>query len=220
MRPTLDDQWGGKNRDLSALPLLVQRAMGLARTAGFSRSCLPEVGRLLSVLTHTVSNGTVGEIGTGYGVGTAWMAYGLAPSAHLVTVELDVQAAQAAASLFHGQDNVQVIAGDWRELLFHGPFRLLFIDARDAKANDPEPVLDALAPGGMAILDDFTPLDQWPEEWHGCPDPVRNFWLYNLRLASTEILVRPDSAVILAVRTASEKDTEDAPEDGSTPGLN
>jgi predicted O-methyltransferase YrrM len=161
----------------------------------------------------------VGEIGTGYGVGTAWMAHGLAPSTRLVTVELEVQAAQAAASLFDGQDNVEVIAGDWRELLSHGPFNMLFIDAGEAKANDPEPVLDALAPGGMAILDDFTPLDQWPEEWRGRPDPVRNFWLHNPRLASTEILVRPDSAVILAVRTGLEKDSEDVPEQGSTSGL-
>lgn len=77
-------------------PQLVSRALTVARRSRFDRSCTAEVGRLLAVLAGTVRGGTVGEIGTGCGVGAAWMASALAPGAALVTVELDPTRAETA----------------------------------------------------------------------------------------------------------------------------
>ena len=57
---------------LTGLPPLVERAVDLARRAGFAHSCRPEHGRLLSALA--AGAGTIGETGTGYGVGLAWLA--------------------------------------------------------------------------------------------------------------------------------------------------
>ena len=54
-------------------PELVGRALALAERSGFEHSCAPAVGRLLAVLAGRVRGGLVGEIGTGCGVGTAWM---------------------------------------------------------------------------------------------------------------------------------------------------
>ena len=59
----------------------------------------------------------------------------------------------------------------------------------------------ALQPGGMIVLDDLTPVEAWPEEWRGTPDPVRDFWLHDPRLASLEIPLTPTLAVILAARS-------------------
>ena len=53
---------------------------------------------------------------------------------------------------------------------------------------------------GIAVLDDLTPEDQWPPEWRDEPDPVREFWLNDPRLAATEITVSHDMAIILATR--------------------
>jgi predicted O-methyltransferase YrrM len=186
----------------SVIPALVQQATALAAELGFTASCTPEVGRLLRVLAGACRQGRIGEIGTGCGVGTAWMAGGLAPGVGLWTVEIDARRAALARCLLRGVPGVEVLTGDWQTILPHGPFALLCADARAAKVEAPEQVLAALAPGGLLVLDDLTPEDQWPPEWRGRPDPVRVWWLNEPRLAATEIRVAPEAAVILATRLA------------------
>jgi predicted O-methyltransferase YrrM len=186
----------------SSIPPLVQQATALAAELGFTASCRPEVGRLLRVLAGACRQGRIGEIGTGCGVGTAWMASALASDVGLWTVEIDARRAARARRLLVGMPGVQVLTGDWKTILPHGPFALLFVDAQAAKTEAPGQVPAALAPGGLLVLDDLTPEDQWPPEWRGRPDPVRAWWLNEARLAATEIRVAPDAAVILATRLA------------------
>jgi len=183
-----------------SIPPLVGRAMELAKREKFERSSTPEVGRLLHVLAGQISDGVVGEIGTGCGVGSAWIASALAPDASLVTVELDEERAALASRLFAPLPNVRVLQGDWHGLLQHGPFAMLFADGGKAKQDEPETLLEAVRPGGLIVLDDLTPLDRWPLEWRGQPDPVREFWLHDPLVAATEVLVTPSMAVILAAR--------------------
>lgn len=189
-------------RAVSWLPPLVERALETAEAAAFTESSTHEVGRLLYALAARCNRGTVAEIGTGYGVGAAWIASGLPPPVSLVTVEIDEARAAAARSLFSGYPNVLVLHGDWHEILAYAPFVMLFADGGKAKEREPEALLEALEPGGLLVLDDLTPEDQWtPEQrqrWS--PDPVRSFWLNDPRLAATELLLTPTSAVILAVR--------------------
>jgi predicted O-methyltransferase YrrM len=186
----------------AAFPPLVQQAMARATEKGFARSCVPEVGRLLRVLASQVQHGVIGEIGSGSGVGTAWLASGLGPDVTLITVEHDVTLAATVQTLVAAMPNVRAHCGDWRELLADGPFTLLFVDTADAKRRDAETTVQALAPGGTAILDDLTPMEHWPPEWHGKPDPVRDFWLHHPALTAVEVRVTATHAVILAVRTA------------------
>jgi len=181
------------------IPALVARAQSSARRLRFTSSCLDEVGRLLSRLAATDGVGTIGEIGSGLGVGTAWLASGLRPGQRLVTVESDPARAAAVRDLFAAETAVDVLAGDWRAILDHGPFAVLFIDA-PAKAEPPDTFLPALAPGGTVVLDDLTPVDRWPPEWRGQPDPVRDAWLCHPGFAAEEVRVRDDAAVILARR--------------------
>ena len=182
-------------------PQLVGRALALARRSRFDRSCTAGVGRLLAVLAGTVrGGGTVGEIGTGCGVGTAWMASALAPDATLVSVELDPARAEAARDLFGPVRGVRVLRGDWHELLAHGPFDLLFADGGGAKEREPRALVGALRPGGMVFLDDLTPRELWPEEWSGKRDLVREYWLNEPDVAATEIRTGPTEAAIIATR--------------------
>lgn len=181
-------------------PPLVRRATELAVRMGFGNSCTPEVGRLLRCLAGGVQRGTIGEIGAGCGVGAAWIASALTPGARFVTVELDATRATATQELFTDLPNVNVIHGDWREILVNAPFDLLFADVTDAKHNDPGTVVDALRPGGLVLLDDLTPEEHWPPEWRGKPDPVREYWLNEPRLAATEILLTPRNAAMIATR--------------------
>jgi len=158
------------------------------------------VGRLLAVLAGRVRGGLVGEIGTGCGVGAAWMAGALAAESSLVTVELDPARARAAREIFADVPNVRVLTGDWHELLGYGPFDLLFADGGRSKEREPDTLVRALKPGGTVLLDDLTPEALWPEEWRGRPDPVREFWLDDPRLMATEILTAPTDAAIVATR--------------------
>jgi predicted O-methyltransferase YrrM len=171
----------------------------------FERSSIPEVGRLLAVLVAARPEGRFAEIGTGCGVGSAWIAGALGPEASLLTVELDEDRAAAASRLFADYANVRVLRGDWHELLPpEAPFDLLFFDGGRWKSGDvpaeSEHALSLVAPGGVVVIDDLTPRSAWPEEWREKADPVRNYWLDGERVVSTEFLTTPESAAILAVK--------------------
>jgi predicted O-methyltransferase YrrM len=182
------------------LPETVQRAIANARDAGFAISSEPEAGRLLAALVAHLPHGRVGEAGTGFGVGTAWMCEALAPTAGLVTVELEASQAEGVRALLGERPNVTILSGDWRRLAEHAPFDLLFIDVRPPKWEDASDAVELLAPGGMAVLDDMTPLHLQDPEMRAQVDPVRRFWLRNPQLRSVEVQVTELMSVILAVR--------------------
>ncbi|MDX6490271.1 MAG: hypothetical protein QOD43_516 [Gaiellaceae bacterium] len=171
-------------------PPLVERALP------FERSCIPEVGRLLHVLAGQRGRARVGEIGTGTGVGAAWMVSALPPGVPFVTVELDADRAAAASRLFADDENATVLHGDWHELMPpQAPFDLLFYDGggKQHPEVDGDAVIRLLAPGGTVVLDDLTP-------GRPSPDPVRDFWLEHPELASIELLTTPKTAAILGIR--------------------
>ncbi|WP_443076358.1 O-methyltransferase [Streptomyces sp. NBC_01716] len=95
----------------------------IAAETGFTKSCLPEVGRLLRLAAASKPDGVVAESGTGSGVGTAWLHSGLAAGARLVTVERDEELARRASGVFADDERVSVMTGDWRLL---GPVRWIF----------------------------------------------------------------------------------------------
>jgi predicted O-methyltransferase YrrM len=197
------------------VPPLVARAQALAQELGFTRSSRPEVGRLLRTLVAGVQAGRVGEMGTGTGVGSAWMVSALGPGGTLVTVDNDAECAAAAARLFADLPNVRVLHADSTALLAHGPFDLLFVDGGGGVKGTPDgdrqvgtsdalaPVLAAMRPGGIIVLDDLTPEAAWPTEWHGQPDPTRELWLNDPRLAAVEVIVDPSAGPRSAVIVAS-----------------
>jgi predicted O-methyltransferase YrrM len=131
----------------------------------------------------------VAEIGTGCGVGAAWLLSALDPEVPFVTVELDEKRAAAAAELLAGDGNASVLQGDWRELLpGEAPFDLLFADGGRSKYH--EELAGLLAPGGTLLLDDLTP------GYEGS-DPVRELWLGHPRLLGVELRISPREAVIV-----------------------
>jgi predicted O-methyltransferase YrrM len=171
----------------------VARALALARRLGFDESCRDDVGALLHVLAGGAGRRRAGEVGTGCGVGAAWIVSGLDPAVPFLTAERDAGLAAAARRLFAGDANVRVLAGDWRTALAdEAPFDLLFVDAPDA-TGDVEATVRLLAPRGTAVLDDRTA--GWNDR-----DPRRQAWLDHAWLAAVEVLTAPAARAIVAVR--------------------
>ncbi|QWB26010.1 MULTISPECIES: O-methyltransferase [Streptomyces] len=182
-----------------ALPPRVEVAGRLAVEAGFKKSCVPEVGRLLAMVAASKPHGVVAESGTGSGVGTAWLHSGLGAGARPVTVERDEELARRAAGVFADDSRVSVLSGDWRLLEEHAPFDVCFCDG-GGKRDAPERVVELLAPGGVLVLDDFTPSADWPPRFEGGVDELRLCYLTHPDLEATEVLTTPTSSAIVAAR--------------------
>jgi predicted O-methyltransferase YrrM len=177
-------------------PPLVAEARARAAELGFENSSAPETGRLLHLLAAQRGRTRVGEIGTGTGVGAAWIVSALEPSVPFVTVEPDPKRAAAARELFAADENVRVLEADWRDVIAaEAPFDLLFYDGggKQRPDLDGEAVVGLLAPGGTVVMDDLTP-------GRPGPDPVREFWLGHPRLVAAELTLSPTMAAIVAVR--------------------
>ncbi len=182
-------------------PGLVSAATSRAGAAGFPLSCDPAVGRLLAVLAaHLPPAAQVLELGTGAGVGTAWIVSGLLPRTDVTvtTVEMDPQRAALAAQgdwpdFVHLRvaDALDVLAGD-------GTFDLIFADAQGGKWDGLDRTIAALGPHGMLIVNDMTPMPGWSGEQHTRQDGVRRALLTSPLLVSVELA--HGSGVIMAAR--------------------
>jgi predicted O-methyltransferase YrrM len=187
----------------TGVPIAVAEAHAHAEARGFQGSCVDEVGRLLRALAASLKLGIAGEIGTGFGVGAAWIASGLRPEIPFWTVERDPARANLARYALEQHENVTVLTGDWHVLLRHAPFDLLFAGEVSNLEVEPEALLQMLAPGGMVVLDGLSPGPATDARaLPGGRDPVRDFWLKDRRVIATELMVQVDHAVLVATRGA------------------
>lgn len=182
------------------VPDRVRAAVAVAERLGFPMSCVPGTGRLLRTLAAAAGPGArIGEIGTGTGVGTGWLASGMVAGATITTIEIDPQQVAAVRELYHDEPSVTVREGDWRRLTADGPFRLLFLDGGDGKTAHQEDVLMMLEPGGVVVMDDHSPSWGWPPLFDGEPDRTRLFWLGDPRLTAAQVQVSERMVCVVAV---------------------
>lgn len=180
------------------VPELVTATLNLSRERGFITSTRHETGRLLAALAAS-RTGTLGELGTGCGVGSAWLSAGARSDSRIVTAELDPAMAEDVQKIFADVDGIEVIAGDWTSLEQFAPFALLFIDVREVMA-DIDRLAGLMEPGGIAVLDDFTPSQAWPPITEGRVDTVREQWLTDPRFTAVQMLIDANAALLIATR--------------------
>ncbi|WP_318218432.1 O-methyltransferase [Streptomyces sp. SCL15-6] len=185
------------------LPPLVERAPAAARAHGFPYSCRPGQGRLLLALAGG-ARGTIGETGTGCGVGPAWLASGAGEGVRLVSVERAPRRARIAAEVFADRPGVEVLTGDWTRIGERGPYDLLVLDGGGQGKSEHDPaaadVGRLLAPGGTVVLDDFTPATEWPPTHEGRVDRARLRRLEHPALHTVELPLAPDLAALVGTR--------------------
>ena len=203
---------------MEQFPPLVSRAQDVARQAGFPltreqagpdrpSACLPGVGRFLAVLASGCAGGRIGELGTGAGIGSAWIASAMPADCALITVELDESLAAAARALLAADSRIEVISGDaFRVIPGRGPFDLLFADSGVRDPADFAVLVGLLRIGGRIVMDDLTPVT--PEHVL-LPDPPlpsddikRRFFSSEPRLTWTEVVL-PDlrNSLLVGTRT-------------------
>lgn len=184
------------------MPELAQAAVDRARAAGFAYSSDPEVGLLLVTLSAGVPiGGRILEIGTGTGVGLAWLVDGLRgrTDVAVTSVEIDPVVAAVAADL-DWPPYVELITGDVLPLLTEQPetFDLIFADAPGGKWTNLDATIHALQPPGRLLVDDMTP-PRWLDEQHrDATASVRTELERHEQLVSVEM--RVGTGVILSTK--------------------
>ncbi|MBF6370302.1 class I SAM-dependent methyltransferase [Nocardia puris] len=148
------------------VPPLVIHAQRRALSAGFQMSCTDRTGALLRTLAATKPGGRILELGTGVGVGAAWLLDGMDSTARLVTVDADPPVAEIARDVVGSDHRVTTHIGDASEFLAsdHGMFDLAFVDCRPGKFHDRDQLLSRLTPGGIWVVDDLLPQHTWPAD--------------------------------------------------------
>jgi predicted O-methyltransferase YrrM len=175
--------------DRKALPSLVARAADIADRFDFRNSCAKAYVPLLQALTTQVRGGVIGEMGTGAGIGTSWIALAASPDTHIVTIEQDGERSAAVREHFAETPNVTVVCGDALDLATYGPFDLIFCDAGPGKITDQDATIAMTKRGGTILLDDLTPGRTDLDWWYESTDVV-----------TATIWVAPEFGAILAVR--------------------
>ena len=175
--------------DKSSLPPLVARAAELAERFDFKNSSALFYAPLLQVMAAQVRGGVIGEMGTGAGIGTAWMSLAAPADTRIVTIEKDEARAAAVADLFADDRRVTVLQGDALELADHGPFDFVYCDAGPGKVDNQHVTVEMTGPGGIILLDDLDPSRRNLDWWLEAPD-----------LITATIWVTPELGAILAVR--------------------
>jgi demethylmenaquinone methyltransferase/2-methoxy-6-polyprenyl-1,4-benzoquinol methylase len=139
-------------------PEIVASACARAKAARFELSCEPEVGALLAVLAGAVPpNGRILDMGTGAGVGLAWLVHGLRSRDDVEVVTIDVDSdIQEIARRGAWPAFVRFLLGDAAELVGGlGKFDLIFADAPGGKLFKLRRTIDALEPRGVLVVDDM-----------------------------------------------------------------
>lgn len=186
---------------LSGYPGSVADAKVRGATNAFRSSCRDEVGRLLATVAATVrAGGRILEVGTGAGVGTAWIAEGLdgRTDVEVISVEVD-PALSRATRTWPWPSNIDILTADAIDVLPSlGRFDLVFADAAPVKYGSLERVLDALEPGGLLVIDDVGLGESTTEDQVAEKDTLRRALLEHPGLHAVELAA--SSGLIIASR--------------------
>jgi len=152
--------------DIFNPPAALSRITRSSAEIGFTLASEPRTGSLLRTLAAAKPGGHLLELGTGTGVGTAWLLDGMDPEARLETVDSDPVVLDIARRFLGRDHRVTFHHAEGAEFLNQGQsaqFDLIFADAWSGKYADLDAALRVLRPGGMYVIDDLLPQPNWPD---------------------------------------------------------
>jgi len=152
--------------DIKRIPSVLEAIEHGTRQIGFTMGSEPKTGALLRTLAATKPAGRILELGTGTGIGTAWLLAGMDANAKLDSVDSDASVLEIAKRhlgddlrvTFHLADGAQFLANA------RTPYDLIFADAWAGKYNHLDEALSLLRVGGIYFIDDLLPQPNWSED--------------------------------------------------------
>jgi predicted O-methyltransferase YrrM len=106
------------------------------------------------------------ELGTGTGLSTAWLLDGMDERARLITIDVDPETQDVAREILGRDPRLEIVTADAAVFLRHqtgATFDLIFADAMPGKYEFLDQALALLRPGGLYVIDDLLPQENWPE---------------------------------------------------------
>jgi predicted O-methyltransferase YrrM len=135
-------------------------------TLGFSMASEPKTGALLAALSAAKPGGRLLELGTGTGLGTAWLLSGMDASARLDTVDTDRAVVDVARRHLGGDARVAFRVEDGAAFLARADpdtYDLVYADAWPGKFTHLDAALGCIRQGGFYVIDDLLPQANWPD---------------------------------------------------------
>jgi len=153
--------------DLSiATPSVLDALRRDTERVGFAMASEPKTGSFLRTLAASKPGGRFLELGTGTGVGTAWLLAGMDLGSHLDSVDTDATLQQIARRHLGHDARVTFHVADGAAFLEQTrpqQFDFIYADAWPGKFSHLEVALSLLRVGGIYLVDDLLPQPNWPE---------------------------------------------------------
>jgi len=150
-------------------PSILKDIQEATASIGFTMGSDLLTGSLLRTLAATKPAGTFLELGTGSGLGTAWILDGMDAQSRLSTVDRDEYASAVARRLLEPDARVQFLTTDGIKYIASlresgNTFDLIFADMQPGKFAYLDETLESLKVGGIYMVDDLLPLPSWEEQ--------------------------------------------------------
>jgi len=147
-------------------PKYFQEIIDTTKNIGFDQLSDDRLGSLLSVLVASKPNSKILELGTGTGISTLWILNGMDKNSTLQTVDNDERLVKIAKQYLADDKRVEFFVENGEDLISRtkpNSIDFIFADTWPGKYNHLEETLNLLKRGGIYLIDDMLPQENWPD---------------------------------------------------------
>ena len=152
--------------NIEIYPKYFQEIMEATKNIGFEQLSDNQLGSFLSTLITSKPNSKILELGTGSGLSTVWILNGMDKNSTLQTVDNDEQLVNIAKQYLSNDKRVEFFLENGEDLILRtkpNSIDFIFADTWPGKYNHLEETLNLLKSGGIYLVDDMLPQENWPE---------------------------------------------------------
>ena len=153
------------NDEINNFPESYNKILEETIELGFNQLSDGKIGSILSTLCASKLNGTFLELGTGTGLCTSWMLQGMCKFSKLISVDNEKTLVDVAQKYLGNDPRVEFVISNGEALIEKiNPLSvdLIFADTWPGKYNHLDETLNLLKVGGIYVIDDMLPQENWP----------------------------------------------------------
>jgi predicted O-methyltransferase YrrM len=154
------------DHQITRTPAVLDAIRNDTERIGFTLASEPKTGSLLGALAASKPAGRFLELGTGTGMGTAWLLAGMDASSRLTSVDSDPKVMEIARRHLAEDPRVTFHLADGATFVEQSvpqQFDLIYADAWPGKFTHLDLALSLLKVGGIYFVDDLPPQPSWPD---------------------------------------------------------